>query len=278
MRLGLSSEMGAAALTRLPLCPPPGLHACFAENLCIGHRPDVIAARHPAHLSAPRCAERDTLLQQGFSNWMRRDFNAFVRAVSDNWGWLLVAVKGLLLCLRPAVESAARCTPTGDQLGRSAGCRAFLKMCFHLAPPPALQCEKYGRHALSDIAREIESKTEEEVRGRGSAGRGTAHSVAPAHSALRSCCVCAVQPLDPDSPPSTHDPPLTCCLACCPHCLPQVRAYAKVFWERYTEINDHEKVSRRGGGGGCGLGGAPDSCPDLAAGGCFGRGFGSVGV
>lgn len=49
-------------------------------------------------------AERDELLQQGFSNWMRRDFSAFVRA-----------------------------------------------------------CEKYGRAALADIAREIESKTEEEV-------------------------------------------------------------------------------------------------------------------
>lgn len=54
MRLELSSEMGTAALTRLLLCPPPGLHACvLAENLCIGHHPDVISARHPAHLSAP---------------------------------------------------------------------------------------------------------------------------------------------------------------------------------------------------------------------------------
>jgi SWI/SNF-related matrix-associated actin-dependent regulator of chromatin subfamily A member 5 len=77
----------------------------------------------PQPLTEEEIAERDTLLQQGFSNWMRRDFNAFVRA-----------------------------------------------------------CEKYGRHALSDIAREIESKTEEEV-----------------------------------------------------------RAYAMVFWERYAEINDHEK-------------------------------------
>jgi len=30
------------------------------------------------------------------------------------------------------------------------------------------------------------------------------------------------------------------CISC-----PQVRAYAKVFWERYTEINDHEKVGGR---------------------------------
>lgn len=58
-------------------------------------------------------AEREQLLQQGFSNWMRRDFNAFVRA-----------------------------------------------------------CEKYGRHNLADIARDIESKTEEEV-GSGVAGSGT---------------------------------------------------------------------------------------------------------
>ncbi|KAL4443678.1 hypothetical protein ABPG75_011415 [Micractinium tetrahymenae] len=77
----------------------------------------------PQPLSEEELAEREQLLQQGFSNWMRRDFNAFVRA-----------------------------------------------------------CEKYGRHNLADIARDIESKNEEEV-----------------------------------------------------------RAYAKVFWERYTEINDHEK-------------------------------------
>lgn len=77
----------------------------------------------PQPLSDEELAERDQLLQQGFSHWMRRDFNAFVRA-----------------------------------------------------------CEKYGRHNLPDVAREIESKSEEEV-----------------------------------------------------------RAYAKVFWERYTEINDHEK-------------------------------------
>ena len=60
------------------------------------------------HHSHPRHPERDELLTQGFSNWMRRDFNAFVRA-----------------------------------------------------------CEKYGRHALADVAREIESKTEEEVGGGG---------------------------------------------------------------------------------------------------------------
>ncbi|KAL4447228.1 hypothetical protein ABPG77_007261 [Micractinium sp. CCAP 211/92] len=84
-----------------------------------------LAPKHddPQPLSEEELAEREQLLQQGFSNWMRRDFNAFVRA-----------------------------------------------------------CEKYGRHNLADIARDIESKTEEEV-----------------------------------------------------------RAYAKVFWERYTEINDHEK-------------------------------------
>ncbi|EFN58004.1 hypothetical protein CHLNCDRAFT_34395 [Chlorella variabilis] len=77
----------------------------------------------PQPLSEEELAERDALLGEGFSNWMRRDFNAFVRA-----------------------------------------------------------CEKYGRASLADIARDIETKSEEEV-----------------------------------------------------------RAYAKVFWERYTEINDHEK-------------------------------------
>ncbi|PSC72801.1 chromatin-remodeling complex ATPase chain [Micractinium conductrix] len=77
----------------------------------------------PQPLTEDDIQEREQLLREGFSNWMRRDFNAFVRA-----------------------------------------------------------CEKYGRHALADIARDIETKTEEEV-----------------------------------------------------------RAYAKVFWERYTEINDHEK-------------------------------------
>ncbi len=49
-------------------------------------------------------AERERLLEEGFSNWTRREFNAFVRA-----------------------------------------------------------CEKYGRAAVADVAREIEGKTEDEV-------------------------------------------------------------------------------------------------------------------
>ena len=56
-------------------------------------------------------AERDALLREGFSGWMRRDFNAFVRA-----------------------------------------------------------CEKYGRAALADIARDVENKSEEEVGGCGWGG------------------------------------------------------------------------------------------------------------
>ncbi|KAL4858477.1 ISWI chromatin-remodeling complex ATPase [Chlorella vulgaris] len=77
----------------------------------------------PQPLTDEELAERDELLSEGFSNWMRRDFNLFVRA-----------------------------------------------------------CERHGRHNLAEVAREIESKTEEEV-----------------------------------------------------------RAYAEVFWARYTEINDYEK-------------------------------------
>lgn len=58
-----------------------------------------------AALSEEELEERDRLLEAGFSNWNRRDFNAFVRA-----------------------------------------------------------CEKYGRNALDDIAREVDGKSEEEVR------------------------------------------------------------------------------------------------------------------
>ena len=75
-------------LTLLPAitcCPPPP----FLPPACL-----------PA-----ATAERDELLSEGFSNWMRRDFNAFVRA-----------------------------------------------------------CEKYGRNKLAEIAADIETKTEEEVR------------------------------------------------------------------------------------------------------------------
>lgn len=49
-------------------------------------------------------AERERLLQEGFSNWTRREFNTYVRA-----------------------------------------------------------CEKYGRNALAEIAKDIEGKTEDEV-------------------------------------------------------------------------------------------------------------------
>lgn len=58
----------------------------------------------PQPLSEEDIQERDELLQQGFSNWNRRDFTSFVRA-----------------------------------------------------------CERYGRHAIPEIAKEIEGKTEDEV-------------------------------------------------------------------------------------------------------------------
>jgi len=65
---------GASQLRMLPM-----LHTlCFCCSVGRAHphsRPAATARSCPA-------AERDTLLQQGFSNWMRRDFNAFVRAVS----------------------------------------------------------------------------------------------------------------------------------------------------------------------------------------------------
>mmetsp|Transcript_40687 Transcript_40687/g.90456 ORF Transcript_40687/g.90456 Transcript_40687/m.90456 type:complete len:1088 (-) Transcript_40687:511-3774(-) len=78
----------------------------------------------PQPLSEEELAEKDRLLEDGFNNWSRRDFNAFVRA-----------------------------------------------------------CEKYGRQALTQIAAEIDGKTEEEV-----------------------------------------------------------RQYAAVFWARYKELNDWEKI------------------------------------
>jgi len=59
----------------------------------------------PTPLSEEEIEERERLLQDGFSNWSRRDFNAFVRS-----------------------------------------------------------CEKYGRDSLSEIASEVEGKTEAEVR------------------------------------------------------------------------------------------------------------------
>lgn len=58
----------------------------------------------PQSLTEEELEERTQLLDEGFKDWSRRDFSAFVRA-----------------------------------------------------------CTKYGRNALSDVAREVEGKTEEEV-------------------------------------------------------------------------------------------------------------------
>ncbi|KAK9812302.1 hypothetical protein WJX73_000685 [Symbiochloris irregularis] len=63
------------------------------------------SADDPVPLTEAEVEEREELLKSGFSNWNRRDFNAFVRA-----------------------------------------------------------CEKYGRQALEDITREVEGKSETEVR------------------------------------------------------------------------------------------------------------------
>ncbi|GAB4816506.1 hypothetical protein N2152v2_003552 [Parachlorella kessleri] len=78
----------------------------------------------PQPLTEEEIKERERLLEEGFSNWTRREFNAFVRA-----------------------------------------------------------CEKYGRAAVADVAREIEGKTEDEV-----------------------------------------------------------REYSRVFWQRYQELNDWERI------------------------------------
>jgi SWI/SNF-related matrix-associated actin-dependent regulator of chromatin subfamily A member 5 len=51
-----------------------------------GASEDVVAAQvapspeDPQPLSEEEVAEKERLLQEGFSNWNRRDFNAFVRA------------------------------------------------------------------------------------------------------------------------------------------------------------------------------------------------------
>lgn len=58
----------------------------------------------PQPLTEEDIQEREQLLEQGFSNWNRRDFTSFIRA-----------------------------------------------------------CERYGRHAIPEITKEIEGKTEEEV-------------------------------------------------------------------------------------------------------------------
>ena len=75
-----------------------------------GASDDVVEAQiapsptDPQPLTEEDIQERDQLLEQGFSNWNRRDFTSFVRA-----------------------------------------------------------CERYGRHAIPEITKEIEGKTEEEV-------------------------------------------------------------------------------------------------------------------
>ncbi|KAL3157174.1 hypothetical protein ABBQ38_001414 [Trebouxia sp. C0009 RCD-2024] len=76
-----------------------------------GASDDVVEAQiapsptDPQPLTEEDIQERDQLLEQGFSNWNRRDFTSFVRA-----------------------------------------------------------CERFGRHAIPEITKEIEGKTEEEVR------------------------------------------------------------------------------------------------------------------
>ena len=113
-------------------------------------------------------------------------------------------------------------------------------------------CEKYGRAALADIARDVENKSEEEVGGwlwMGGVGRPGRVGGWQYPSAVCECgwCFGAVsltaraEPLPDPCPLPSQRARLTPLLptACL---LLQVRAYAKVFWERYTEINDHEKV------------------------------------
>ena len=75
-----------------------------------GASTDVVEAQiapspsDPQPLTEEDIQEREQLLEQGFSNWNRRDFTSFIRA-----------------------------------------------------------CERYGRHAVPEITKEIEGKTEEEV-------------------------------------------------------------------------------------------------------------------
>lgn len=43
----------------------------------------------PEALSEEEIREKEKLLASGFSNWNRRDFNAFVRACEKVPGWML---------------------------------------------------------------------------------------------------------------------------------------------------------------------------------------------
>jgi hypothetical protein len=134
----------------------------------------------PARLPAPapgaeeELAEKDQLLDEGFSNWNRRDFSAFCR---------LARGAGLVLPL----QSCRWSTPCLPQLGHwvhgqvhgswsrcsaaalcdAAGADALLAR--PPTPTPAhpprrcRACEKYGRENLQQVAAEIDGKTEEEV-------------------------------------------------------------------------------------------------------------------
>ena len=95
-------------------CLTPRLGTLYASYLPVqGASEDAIQAElaaaaspeDPQPLTEEELEERTQLLDEGFKDWSRRDFSAFVRA-----------------------------------------------------------CTKYGRNALSDVAREVEGKTEEEVR------------------------------------------------------------------------------------------------------------------
>jgi SWI/SNF-related matrix-associated actin-dependent regulator of chromatin subfamily A member 5 len=44
----------------------------------------VVEPGEPTPITDEEAVEKDTLLQQGFSNWNRREFNAFVRAVEKH--------------------------------------------------------------------------------------------------------------------------------------------------------------------------------------------------
>lgn len=85
-------------------------HNTHAIAILQGASDDVVEAQiapsptDPQPLTEEDIQERDQLLEQGFSNWNRRDFTSFVRA-----------------------------------------------------------CERFGRHAIPEITKEIEGKTEEEV-------------------------------------------------------------------------------------------------------------------
>lgn len=182
----------------------------------------------PPPATAEEVCEKDSLLDEGFSNWNRRDFSAFCRAC-EKYG------REQLASIAAEIEGKTE-EEVGKGLGAVVVCPCLVLvacMCVCLGKG----CGARSHTAALASCHAVHCLLMWPCRMDGHEQQGAGQGAAVATT----CSRCSPQAFLHTS--LTYRPPHVCLTRCpLPGVCCQVRAYAAVFWKRVGELNDAEKI------------------------------------